>query len=325
MNYRRLGKSGLKLSELSFGSWVTYGNQLDESPARECMAAAYAAGVNFFDNAEVYARGQSERIMGNALKKLGWRRESYVVSTKFFWGLHDGPNEKNTLNRKYLMGAIDGSLSRLQLDYVDLVFCHRPDPETPLEETVWAMHDIIRSGKALYWGTSEWSADDILGAWRIAEAQSLAKPVMEQPEYNLFRRERVEVEYGDLYDDIGLGLTTWSPLASGLLTGKYNDGVPAGSRATVKGFEWLAGRIVDPKKIASVRKLLPIAKKLECTPAQLALAWCLRNPDVSTVITGASRPEQVEENMRALDVVTRFTPSVVVAIEEATSGHENDD
>ena len=325
MNYRRLGKSGLKLSELSFGSWVTYGNQLDESPARECMAAAYAAGVNFFDNAEVYARGQSERIMGNALKKLGWRRESYVVSTKFFWGLHDGPNEKNTLNRKYLMGAIDGSLSRLQLDYVDLVFCHRPDPETPLEETVWAMHDIIRSGKALYWGTSEWSADDILGAWRIAEAQSLAKPVMEQPEYNLFRRERVEVEYGDLYDDIGLGLTTWSPLASGLLTGKYNDGVPAGSRATVKGFEWLAGRIVDPKKIASVRKLLPIAKKLECTPAQLALAWCLRNPDVSTVITGASRPEQVEENMRALDVVTRLTPSVVVAIEEATSGHENDD
>jgi len=323
MNYRRLGKSGLKLSELSFGSWVTYGNQLDEGPARECMAAAYAAGVNFFDNAEVYARGQSERIMGNALKKLGWRRASYVVSTKFFWGLHDGPNEKNTLNRKYLMGAIDASLERLQLDYVDLVFCHRPDPDTPLEETVWAMHDIVRSGKAHYWGTSEWSADDILGAWRIAEAQHLAKPVMEQPEYNLFRRERVEVEYGDLYDDIGLGLTTWSPLASGLLTGKYNDGVPPGSRATVKGYEWLAQRIVDPKRIASVRKLVPIANKLDCTPAQLALAWCLRNPDVSTVITGASRPEQVEENMRALDVVPRLTPTVVVAIEEATAGHEN--
>jgi voltage-dependent potassium channel beta subunit len=325
MNYRRLGKSGLKLSELSFGSWVTYGNQLDEGPARECMAAAYAAGVNFFDNAEVYARGESERIMGNAIRKLGWRRESYVVSTKFFWGLHDGPNEKNTLNRKYLMNAIDRSLERLQLDYVDLVFCHRPDPDTPLEETVWAMHDMIRSGRAHYWGTSEWSAEDILGAWRIAEAQHLAKPAMEQPEYNLFRRERVEVEYGDLYDDIGLGLTTWSPLASGLLSGKYNDGVPPGSRATVKGYEWLAKRIVDPKKIASVRKLVPIAKKLDCTLAQLSLAWCLRNPDVSTVITGASRPEQVEENMRALDVVPRLTPAVVVAMEEATAGHENDD
>jgi voltage-dependent potassium channel beta subunit len=323
MNYRRLGKSGLKLSELSFGSWVTYGNQLDETPARECMAAAYAAGVNFFDNAEVYARGQSERIMGNALKKLGWRRESYVVSTKFFWGLHDGPNEKNTLNRKYLMSAIDGSLQRLQLDYVDLVFCHRPDPETPLEETVWAMHDIIRSGKAHYWGTSEWSAEEILGAWRIAEAQHLAKPVMEQPEYNLFRRERIEVEYAHLYDDIGLGLTTWSPLASGLLSGKYNDGVPPGSRATVKGYEWLAARIVDPKKIKSVRKLVPIAKKLACTPAQLARAWCLRNPDVSTVITGASRPDQVEENMGALAVVPRLTKDIVAAMEEATAGHEN--
>jgi voltage-dependent potassium channel beta subunit len=322
MNYRRLGRSGLKVSELSFGSWVTYGNQLDEAPARECMAAAYAAGVNFFDNAEVYARGASETIMGSALKKLGWRRASYVVSTKFFWGLNDGPNEKNTLNRKYLMGAIDGSLERLQLDHVDLVFCHRPDPETPIEETVWAMHDIVRSGKALYWGTSEWSAADIAAAWRIAEAQHLAKPVMEQPEYNLFRRQRVEVEYANLYQEIGLGLTTWSPLASGLLTGKYNDGVPAGSRATVKGYEWLAARIVDPDKIASVRKLVPIAKDLGCTPAQLALAWCLKNPHVSTVITGASRPEQVVENMRALDVASQLTPDVVTAVERATAGHE---
>ena len=322
MNYRRLGRSGLKVSELSFGSWVTYGNQLDEAPAREGMAAAYAAGVNFFDNAEVYARGASETIMGSALKKLGWRRASYVVSTKFFWGLNDGPNEKNTLNRKYLMGAIDGSLERLQLDHVDLVFCHRPDPETPIEETVWAMHDIVRSGKALYWGTSEWSAADIAAAWRIAEAQHLAKPVMEQPEYNLFRRQRVEVEYANLYQEIGLGLTTWSPLASGLLTGKYNDGVPAGSRATVKGYEWLAARIVDPDKIASVRKLVPIAKDLGCTPAQLALAWCLKNPHVSTVITGASRPEQVVENMRALDVASQLTPDVVTAVERATAGHE---
>ena len=319
MNYRRLGRSGLKVSELSFGSWVTYGNQLDEGPARECMAAAYAAGVNFFDNAEVYAKGQSERIMGKALKQLGWRRESYVISTKFFWGLNDGPNEKNTLNRKYLLNAIDRSLERLQLDYVDLVYCHRSDPETPIEETVWAMHDIVRAGKALYWGTSEWSAEDILTAWRIADAQHLAKPVMEQPEYNLFHRERVEVEYAPLYEQIGLGLTTWSPLASGLLTGKYNDGVPPGSRATVKGYEWLAQRIVDPQKIARVRQLLPIASELSCTPAQLALGWCLTNPHVSTVITGASRPEQVVENMRALAVVPRLEAEVAQTIERLTS------
>jgi voltage-dependent potassium channel beta subunit len=319
VNYRHLGRSGLKVSELSFGSWVTYGNQLDEGPARECMAAAYAAGVNFFDNAEVYAKGQSERIMGNALKQLGWRRESYVISTKFFWGINDGPNEKNTLNRKYLLNAIDRSLERLQLDYVDLVYCHRSDPETPIEETVWAMHDIVRAGKALYWGTSEWSAEDILTAWRIADAQHLAKPVMEQPEYNLFHRERVEVEYAPLYEQIGLGLTTWSPLASGLLTGKYNDGVPPGSRATVKGYEWLAQRIVDPQKIARVRQLLPIARELSCTPAQLALAWCLRNPHVSTVITGASRPEQVVENMRALAVVPRLDAELAQTIERLTS------
>ena len=224
MNYRRLGRSGLKVSELSFGSWVTYGNQLGEDLARECMAAAHDAGVNFFDNAEVYARGQSERLMGNAFRKLGWPRESFVVSTKFFWGLNDGPNEKHTLNRKYLMAAIDGSLERLQLDYVDLVFCHRPDPDTPIEETVWAMHDIIRAGKAHYWGTSEWSAAAIVAAWQIAERAHLAKPVMEQPQYNLFHRERVEVEYAPLYEELGLGLTTWSPLASGLLTGKYNAG-----------------------------------------------------------------------------------------------------
>ena len=315
MKYRRLGRSGLKVSELSFGSWVTYGNQLSEGPARECMAAAHGAGVNFFDNAEVYARGQSERIMGAALKSLGWRRESYIVSTKFFWGLNDGPNEKNTLNRKYLMAAIDSSLSRLQLDHVDLVFCHRPDPDTPIEETVWAMHDIIRAGKAHYWGTSEWSAAEIASAWQIAERAHLAKPVMEQPQYNLFHRDRVEMEYARLYDDLGLGLTTWSPLASGLLTGKYNSGVPAGSRAALKGYEWLAESIVDPAKIAKVRQLLPIARDLDCTPAQLSLAWCVKNPRVSTVITGASRPEQVVENMKALDVVPKLTPEVTARIE----------
>ena len=231
MNYRRLGRSGLKVSELSFGSWVTYGNQLSASTARECMAAAYDAGVNFFDNAEVYAKGQSESIMGEALRQLGWRRSSYVVSTKFFWGLHEGPNERNTLNRKYLMQAIDGSLARFKLDHVDLVFCHRPDPETPIEETVWAMHDMIEAGKALYWGTSEWAADEIATAWQIAERHHLHAPVTEQPQYNLFHRERVEKEYARLYEGIGLGTTIWSPLASGLLTGKYNEGVPP-SRVT---------------------------------------------------------------------------------------------
>ena len=317
MNYRRLGSSGLKVSELSFGSWVTYGNQMGDDPARECMAAAYDAGVNFFDNAEVYARGQSEIIMGGALKKLGWRRSSYIVSTKFFWGLHDGPNEKATLNRKYLLHAIDGSLQRLQLDCVDLIFCHRPDPETPIEETVWAMHDIIRAGKALYWGTSEWSAAEIMAAWQIAERHHLAKPVMEQPQYNLLHRDRVEKEYAQLYRDIGLGTTTWSPLASGLLTGKYNDGVPPGSRATIKGYEWLAERIVDPDRLAKVRRLAPIAADLECTLAQLALAWCVRNPNVSTVITGASRAAQVTENMKALDTVPKLTAEVLARIDAA--------
>jgi voltage-dependent potassium channel beta subunit len=317
MNYRRLGRSGLKVSELSFGSWVTYGNQLNESIARECMAAARDAGVNFFDNAEVYAKGRSEAIMGDALRKLGWRRASYIVSTKFFWGLYDGPNERNTLNRKYLMQAIDGSLARLGLDYVDLVFCHRPDPETPIEETVRAMHDIIAAGKALYWGTSEWSADEIATAYEIAERQHLHKPAMEQPQYNLFHRERVEQEYARLYDDIGMGTTTWSPLASGLLTGKYSSGVPADSRAAIKGFEWLAERILEPTRLAKVQSLVPIAHELGCTLAQMAIAWCLKNPHVSTVITGASRPAQVVENLRALDVVPKLTAEVMARIDGA--------
>jgi len=315
MNYRRLGRSGLKVSELSFGSWVTYGNQLGESAARECMAAAFDAGVNFFDNAEVYAKGNAESIMGEALKRLGWRRSSYIISTKFFWGLNDGPNEKSTLNRKYLRQAIDGSLARLQLDYVDIVFCHRPDPETPIEETVWALHSMIEAGKALYWGTSEWSAAEIMAAWQIAERHHLHKPVTEQPQYNLFHRERVEHEYARLYDDIGLGTTTWSPLASGLLTGKYNSGVPADSRAAVKGYEWLADRVQDSSKIAKVRALAPIAQELSCTLAQLALAWCLKNPRVSTVITGASRPSQVKENMQARNVVPKLSPDVMARID----------
>ena len=319
MNYRRLGASGLKVSELSFGSWVTYGNQLAGESARACMAAAFDAGVNFFDNAEVYARGQSETIMGEALRQLGWRRSAYIVSTKFFWGIHDGPNEKNTLNRKYLRQAIDASLARLGLDYVDLVFCHRPDPETPIEETVHAMHDMIASGKALYWGTSEWSAAEIMAAWHVAERHHLHKPVMEQPQYNLLHRDRVEKEYARLYRDIGLGTTTWSPLASGLLTGKYNDGIPPDSRGTVKGYEWLAERLTDPAKLAVVRRLAPVAADLGCTLAQLALAWCLKNPHVSTVITGASRPAQVVENMKALEVVPQLDAALMARIDAAVA------
>jgi len=321
MNYRRLGRSGLKVSELSFGSWVTYGNQLDANAARECMAAAWDGGVNFFDNAEVYAAGKSEELMGEALKKLAWPRLKYVVSTKFYWGITDGPNEKNTLNRKYLMNAIDGSLRRLQLDYVDLVYCHRPDAATPLEETVWAMHDMIERGKALYWGTSEWSAADIMGAWQVAERHHLRKPVMEQPEYNLFHRERVEREYARLYDEVGLGLTTWSPLASGLLTGKYRAGVPADSRGAIERMKFLLPALTDKAKNDAVGALEPIAKELGCTLAQLAIAWCAKNPRVSTVITGASRVAQVRENLKAADVIAKLTPQVMDRIDAATSAN----
>jgi voltage-dependent potassium channel beta subunit len=307
MPLRRLGRSGLKVSVLSFGSWVSFGNQLDTGRAAECLAAAKEGGMNFLDNAEVYAGGESERIMGRAIADLGWDRRDYVISTKFFWGLHDAPNMRNTLNRKYLQQAIDGSLERLGLDFVDLVFCHRPDPDTPVEETVWAMTDMIESGKAHYWGTSEWPADDIRAAWDAAERHHLRKPVMEQPQYNLFERRKVDHEYARLYEDIGLGLTTWSPLASGLLTGKYLDGMPAGSRATLPGYDWLASELTDAGKNEAVRAMTAVADRLGCSLAQLALAWCASNPRVSTVITGASRPEQVEENLGALDVLPRMT------------------
>ena len=317
MNYRRLGNSGLKVSELSLGSWVTYGNQLDANAARECMAAAWDRGVNFFDNAEVYASGRSEELMGEAFRKLGWPRLRYIVSTKFFWGITDGPNEKNTLNRKYLLNAIDGSLARLKLDYVDLVYCHRPDPNTPLEETVWAMHDMVARGKALYWGTSEWPASAIHAAWEIAERHHLHKPLMEQPEYNLFHRERVEVEYKSLYDEIGLGLTTWSPLASGLLTGKYAKGVPADSRGAIPRMQFLVERLTDAARNQAGARLGGSARELGGTTAQLAIAWCARNPRVSTVITGASRVSQVEENLAAADILPKLTPEVLARIDAA--------
>ena len=318
MNYRRIGRAGIKVSELSLGSWVTYGNQMDTAAARECMAAAWDRGVNFFDNAEVYALGKSEEIMGEALRKLAWPRIKYVVSTKFFWGLADGPNERNTLNRKYLLHGMDASLKRLQLDYVDLVYCHRPDPNTPMEETVWAMHDLVHRGKAVYWGTSEWSAAEIMAAHEIAERHHLHKPIVEQPEYNLFHRNRVEKEYGPLYEGVGLGLTTWSPLDSGVLTGKYRKGVPDGSRGTITRLAFMAEKIQDPRKREAIDALEPIAGDLGCTLAQLALAWCLKNPSVSTVITGASRVSQVEENMKAADVAPKLTPEVLRRIDEAT-------
>ena len=318
MDYRRLGRSGLRVSVLGFGSWVSFGAQLGIDTAMECLDAAHEAGVNFFDNAESYAGGESERIMGQAIAKLGWPRHSYVLSTKLFWGLHDEPNMKNTLNRKYLAQAIDGSLERFGLDFVDLVYCHRADPNTPVEETVWAMSDIVSSGKALYWGTSEWTADEIRAAWDIADRHHLHKPVMEQPEYNLFRRMRVEFEYARLYEDIGLGITSYSPLASGALTGKYLDGVPADSRANLSGYEWLKGMLTDEKRGERVRNLKPIADELGCSLAQLALAWCTKNKRVSSVITGASRASQVRENMEALDVAPRLDRSVMARIEEAS-------
>ncbi len=319
MTYRRVGGSGLKVSSLSFGSWVTFGDQLDTGLATDCMEIARDAGVNFFDNAEAYAGGASETIMGKVFAQQNWPRWSYVVSTKLYWGIHDAVNMKFTLNRKYLMQGIDASLERLGLDFVDLVYCHRADPETPIEETVWAMHDMIASGRALYWGTSEWTADEIRAAWEIAERHHLHKPIVEQPQYNILERRRVEKEYSRLYDDIGLGLTTWSPLASGVLTGKYLDGVPEGSRATVDGYGWLADIITDESRNSKVRGLVPIAKELDCSLAQLSLAWCLKNPRVSSVITGASRPEQVTDNMGALDVVGRMDADIMRRIHDTVS------
>lgn len=315
MEYRYLGRSGLQVSALSLGSWVTFNQQVDVDAAVKMMTAAYDAGVNFFDNAETYAKGKAEEIMGAVLKKTGWRRSSYIISTKFFWGIHDGINEKDTLNRKYLLEAINGSLKRLDLDHVDLVFAHRPDPNTPLEESVWAMHNIVESGKAFYWGTSEWPAADIMAAIEIADRHHLHKPVMEQSQYNMFHRERFEIEYARLFKDYGYGSTIWSPLASGLLTGKYNKGIPAGSRASLPGMDWIKESVTDKAKLAKVERLGKIADDLGVTMAQMALAWVLKNPNVSTVITGASKLEQFTQNMKALDVVSQLTPDVMDKID----------
>ncbi len=318
MEYRRVGSAGIKTSVFSYGSWLTFGSQQERDDTLACMNAAYEAGVNFFDNAEVYAGGASETLMGQALQQFDWPRHSYLVSTKFFWGIHrDNPNAYFTLNRKYLLEAIDASLERLQLDYVDLVYCHRPDPDTPIEETVWAMSDIVGSGKALYWGTSEWSAQEIRAAWEIAERNHLRKPIVEQPEYNLLNRSRVESEYARLYEDIGLGLTTFSPLASGLLTGKYQDGIPEDSRGAK--VEWLQGSLTDEQSLAKVGLFLKVADEIGCKPAQLALAWTASNQNVSSVIVGARRLDQLNDNLEALEVMAQLTDDHKARLDEIFS------
>ncbi len=317
MEYRFLGKSGLKVSALSFGAWVTFGDQVGEDVAYNCMKAAYDAGVNFFDNAEAYSQGQAEIMMGNVIKKAGWKRTDLVLSTKIFWG-GKGPNDTG-LSRKHIIEGTDAALKRLQTDYVDLIFCHRPDLYTPIEETVWAMNHVVQQGKAFYWGTSEWSAEQIREAYQIARREHLIPPVMEQPEYNMFRRDRVEKEYALLYEEIGLGTTIWSPLASGLLTGKYNDGIPDGSRLSLEQYQWLKERMEKhgwAERIEKVQKLASLAQELDISMPKLGLAWCLKNPNVSTVITGASKASQVEENMKTIDVVEKLTPDVMAKIGE---------
>jgi len=316
MEYRRLGSAGLRVSALSLGAWVTYGGQVGEEVAHDCMKAAYEAGVNFFDNAEGYASGNAEIVMGNVVQKLGWKRSDLVVSTKIFWG-GDGPNDTG-LSRKHISEGVNAALKRLQMDYVDLVFCHRPDIQTPIEETVWAMTNVIQQGKAFYWGTSEWSAEQIMQAYGIARREHLIPPQMEQPQYHMFHRQRVEHELARLYSEIGLGTTIWSPLASGLLTGKYNAGIPTGTRATLQGYEWLRERFENDeakRNIEKVKQLASVAQDLGCSTAQLAIAWCLKNPNVSTVITGASKAQQVVENMKALDVAVKLTSDVMERIE----------
>jgi voltage-dependent potassium channel beta subunit len=316
VQYRRLGKSGLKVSALSFGSWVTFGNQMMVDEAEACMTAAYDGGMNFFDNAEAYAGGKSEIVMGKVLKRTGWSRDCYIVSSKVFWG-GDKPTQKG-LSAKHIHDACHTALERLQLDYLDLFFCHRPDKETPVEETVRAMDTLIKQGKIIYWGTSEWSARQIMAAYSAARQYNLVPPTMEQPQYHMFHRERVEVEYRRLYDDIGLGTTIWSPLASGILTGKYNDGIPEDSRGNLDGYEWLRERLESEEgqeQLAQVRELTTIAEEMGTNMARLAIAWCLKNPYISTVITGASQESQVHDNLKAMELVDQLTDEVMEKVE----------
>jgi voltage-dependent potassium channel beta subunit len=315
MEYNRLGKSGLNVSELSLGSWLTFGKQIENGIAESLMDVAYEHGVNFFDNAEIYSQGESERVMGAILNKKDWSRDSYIVSSKAFFG--DGgqlPTQKG-LHRKHLVEACEAAMKRLQVDYLDLYFCHRPDKETPIEETVWTMHNLIQQGKILYWGTSEWSAQEIMEAHMAARQYNLIGPTMEQPQYNMFERAKVEVEYDQIYKNVGLGTTIWSPLASGLLTGKYNDGFPEETRLGIEGLEWLRDRSLAEEKIEKVRKLTALAKEIGMSMAQLGVAWCNSNPNVSTVILGASKVSQLEENLKVVDMMDKMTPEVMERIE----------
>ncbi len=317
MKYRRLGTSGLQISELSFGAWVTFAQQISQATAEKLMTIAYDSGVNFFDNAEAYANGKAEIVMGKILKRKGWPRDTFLVSSKVFWG-GDKPNQEG-LSRKHVIEACHAALRRLQVDYLDLYFCHRPDPNTPIEETVRAMSDLVAQGKVLYWGTSEWSAEEITQAHKIARELRLVPPTMEQPQYNVFHRDRVEREYAPLYDTLGLGTTIWSPLASGLLTGKYNAGDPGDTRISLKDYAWLREKFETDearKRLAKVKQLAAFAKDLGTTLPHLALAWCLKNSRVSSVITGASKPEQVKENMKAGELVDKLDDAILQRIEQ---------
>jgi voltage-dependent potassium channel beta subunit len=321
MEYRRLGKSGVQVSELSFGSWVTFGNQVDMKVAKECMYYAYDNGVNFFDNAEVYAHGKSEEVMGEIIQNAGWRRDTYLVSSKVFWG-GELPNQKG-LSRKHIYEACHAALRRLKVDYLDFYFCHRPDKETPMEETVWTMHNLIQQGKVLYWGTSEWSAQEIQEAIMVARTNNLIGPSMEQPQYNMLERRKVEVEFDKLFRDYGIGSTIWSPLASGLLTGKYNKGIPAGSRLTLEDLQWIREKLVTDENINKVIALETLALELDISLANLALAWCLKNPHVSTVITGATKLSQLEQNLGAAEVKQSLTDEVMEKIETILDNKPN--
>ena len=317
MEYRYLGKSGLQVSALSYGAWITFNDQFAEDTAYDCMVAAYDEGVNFFDNAEAYSAGEAEIMMSKVIKKAGWKRSDLVISTKIFWG-GKGINDRG-LSRKHIIEGTDAALTRLQMDYVDLIFCHRPDLHTPIEETVRAMNHVINQGKAFYWGTSEWSATQIMEAYQIARREHLIPPIMEQPEYNMLHRDKIEKEYLPLYEKIGLGTTIWSPLRSGILTGKYNDGIPDGSRLSLEGYEWLKKALLSDegkKNLEKVRELTKIAEELGISMSALALTWVLKNPNVSTVITGASKPEQVKENMKVLDNINLLTDDVMERIEK---------
>lgn len=319
MEYRRLGSSGLQVSVLSYGAWVSFSNQLGVDAAKEIMTTCYDAGMNFFDNAEVYAKGEAETIMGEVLKQTGWRRDSYLVSSKVFGGAVDNPSPiQRGLSRKHIIDACHQAMERLNVDYLDLYFCHRPDPEVPIEETVRAMSDLIAQGKVLYWGTSEWSAQEIMQAYSVARQYNLVPPTMEQPQYNMLTRERFEIEYGRLYDEIGLGTTIWSPLASGILTGKYNNGVPDDSRMALESYSWLRDRLMSDEgqaAVAKVRELTTIAEEMGASMAQLALAWAIKNPNVSTAITGATKLHQIKDNLGAIDIARQLTDDVMEKIE----------